>query len=539
MTFSDRFPPRVLLFGLGVALLTALPSLVAWAVTPDGWQYNGAPVNPAVHPDYTSHVAKMWQGERGQWAYELLFTSEPHNGILFVQSFYVALGAVAGVLSLDFPVMFHLTKFALAFLMVLALWRFGSHFFEQRRERWTFLWFATFVSGTSWLLLIINPTLAQELSPIEFWLMDAFHLLGALYMPHFIAAIILQIVIVLTFNAWVYYGGLWRIGVLTVALAAESFIQPYVVVLFIPLLGMLAAYHVFVAKKLTFLRALWLALPLFVHGALALYQYLAMEADPVWAHFVEQNQTLSPPLEYYLLGFLPFILPIVLGARAFLLDRPDDRGWLPLLWLVIVAALLYAPFPTQRRYLLGAQTPLAVLAAYGWTRAMMRRVRPRLRGLLTAAYVVIAFLGIGIVFINDTGRAFNPQSNQRIYTLPDQQAALAALRSDTEQRGATVLEVPTDVSNVVMGLGQRVYIGHPFETADFANKQAQIDRFLGVTVNDAWRRDFLRDNDIAYIWISDEVVNESEWTPETSPLLTTLFTSDTVQLYRVDLEAMN
>ena len=355
-------PTSVWLVALLVAVFTSLPYLLGWLNTPEGWVYSGAAVIPSgTEVDYNSHLAKMWQGSRGQWDYHLLFTHEAHPGVPLLQAFYVALGALAAFTPFSLPVVYHLARFLLTAAMVLALWLLAERYFERSRDRWLVLFFGLFASGWSWLILLIDPAQAANVSPIEFWLLDAFNLLGALTMPHFAAAVTLQIVVVLLFDRWLKDGGWRRLALLTLALALVSLIQPYIILLLGPLLGLVALYHVFVAKKVRLQQILWLAIPLGTHAALVVYQFVAVSNDPVWASFTAQNITASPPILYYLLGYLPFLLPAGVALPA--LVRRGDRWWLPLLWVVLVALLLYAPLPTQRRYLLGVQTPLALLAA--------------------------------------------------------------------------------------------------------------------------------------------------------------------------------
>lgn len=549
-----RFPARVWLFALLLAGITSLPYAVGLLIAPEGWVYSGAPAAPTgTQVDFNSHMAKMWQGRRGQWDYRLLFTHEDHIGIPLVQGFYVALGSLASVTPFSLPLVYHTARFLLTTGMALAIWAFASYFFEQPGERWLATLFATIAGGWSWLLLFISPVMTQQVSPIEFWLSDAFNLLGALYMPHFAAAIILQIVVILSFETWArtpMHGGepngtnVKRLVnqrpliILTLALAAESIVQPYVILLLTPLLVILTAYHVLSARRLSLRQALWLTIPLGIHAALIVYQYATMSADPVWANFTDQNKTLSPLATYYLLGYLPFIIPIMFGARAFILDAADDRWWLPILWVSLVAVLLYAPFPTQRRYLLGVQTPLAMMAAYGWARGVLPRLRPRRRALLTIVYVALASMALlGIIGANVAAMA-NPARNKLVFYQPDELLAYTWLQRESTGRNDAVLTTfdatgQGSGGRLVATTGQRVFIGHWFETADFENKAAQVRYFYDTATSDDWRREFLNDTGIVYIWYDEYARAAGDWNPATADYLEAVFASDTVTIYRV------
>ncbi|PJF40474.1 MAG: hypothetical protein D6737_02385 [Chloroflexi bacterium] len=534
----NRVPLKVFLFALFVASITSTPYLVGELNAPAGGAYTGAAISPiGVQVDYNSHLAKMWQGRRGQWSYQLLFTHEAHVGLPLVQSFYVALGALGGVLGLSLPLMYHLSRFILTAGMVLAIWSFSAYFFVDDRRRWLGLIFGTLMLGWSWVLLIVAPGLTEQVSPIEFWLLDAFNLLGALYMPHFAAGIILQIIALLSYDRWVRLGIRKHLAILTIALAAESIIQPYMILIFSTLFVMLTLFHLRVSKLLNWRQAAWLAIPLGIHGALILYQFFAFRADPVWSNFVRQNQTLSPDVIFYILGYLPFIIPIIFGARRFMLEDADDRWWIPILWTALVAALLYGPFPTQRRYLIGVQTQLAVLAAYGWQVGVLKRVKASFRLLLTVGYgLAAAAVLLAMIWVN--GRALsNVDENPNVFSSSDEVRAYDWIRS-VAQPDDVILSTFDETGQgsggwIVGATGLRVFIGHWIETVNFEFKVQEVKQFYNSTTSDEDRRDFLRDTSIDYLWYDDFARQTGDWNPADADYLERVFESDTVTIYQV------
>ena len=95
---------RVWVVALLMAALTSLPYIVGVFSAPSGTHFSGAILNPV---DYYSHLAKMQQGARGEWLYQLLFSPEPHQPI-FLQTFYIALGHVVRWTGLSFDLVFHI-----------------------------------------------------------------------------------------------------------------------------------------------------------------------------------------------------------------------------------------------------------------------------------------------------------------------------------------------------------------------------------------------------------------------------------------------
>src|SRR5690606_35715495 len=124
----------------------------------------------------------------------------------------------------------------------MALGEFVVRFFSKSSDRWVALIFATLVTGWGWIMYGLLPALTVSEAPIEFWLMDAYHLMGGLFMPHFSAAALLQILTVMLLEDWRQKGGMARIAALTLVMAANAIVQPYIVLLMLPLCGLYALY---------------------------------------------------------------------------------------------------------------------------------------------------------------------------------------------------------------------------------------------------------------------------------------------------------
>jgi hypothetical protein len=529
----SKTQPMVWLYALVVALITSLPYGIGAVNTPQGNQYTGAALIPAgISVDYNSHLAKMWQGRRGQFDYHILFTHEDHVGVPLVQGFYVALGMIP----LDLPLVYHAARFALTFGMVIALWRFGSRYFDDSRGRWMFLLFSTLLTGAGWLLLFLAPMQAAEIAPIEFWLIDAYNTVGALFMPHFAAAVICQTGAVLVFEGWLAGGRTKSLVALTFYLAALSILQPYVILLTVPLISLVTIYRL-ANKRTAFSRALWLIIPIGIHAALITYQYFSLNADPIWREFAAQNITQSPPPIYYLLGYLPFFLPIVFGWRSFRASAGDIRLLLPMLWVIIVAVLLYAPIVTQRRFLLGVQTPLAVLAAWGWL-YITRHWKPPRRSLITSIYVLFGAIPLLLLIATNIGGVL--QQPRAAYMSRDEQLGYAWLgrEADPDEVVLTTFEWSGEGSGgrLVSATGFRVYIGHWIETAHFDEKIENIQHFYNPDESDAWRCGLLRNSGISYVWYDGHAREIGSWNPDEAAYLTADFSSETVTIFRVLVE---
>lgn len=550
----------VITYAALIACVTSLPALLFALNTPQDWHYTGAlPLPDGFKLDYQVYISSMWQGARGDFAYHLPYTHEAHIGIPLVHITYMLLGALARLVTLDFALMYHIARFALTFGMVLALWAFMCRFVQHTLVRWLALVFATLGSGWSWALLILAPALTQTVSPIEFWLIDAFNLFGALTTPHFALVIILQVGIILGLDAWLRHGKPLMLILLTVALAYNAGVQPYAAPFWAALVGGVVLVG-WLRGMVTIRRAAWLAIPLGVHGLLVVYVYLTMNNDPIWASFLQQTATASPPVAFYIAAYAPYWLPLLLTLPNMPRLVRDDNAWLwVMLWVVLVVILLYAPLPSQRRYLIGFQTPLALLAALGWARLIgLSWVQPALsvqeasektrRQIIintlkigvTALYVTVVSAGTLVLIGGNVAQALSPQSNAEMYFDEAQQAAYAWLRDNAAPDALTMsvfdLNGPGNGGWLGMATGQRVYMGHWAMTAYADDKLAHLRQFFASDSDDAWRRDFLISTGTRYIWYDTITAQLGDWQPQDAAYLQRVFENAHVSIFDVRLD---
>src|SRR5258708_16291167 len=182
-----------------MAVLTTLPYIIGALSAPPGSSFSGAVIDL---PDYNSHLAKMQQGAHGAWLYQLLFTAEPHQPAL-LQTFYVALGHIARWTALRFDFVYQLGRIACVMLMVWALWAFMSHYLPPNAAWWALL-LSLFAGGVGYLLFFLAPDITASVSPIEFWLLDAYTFLAAFVSPHLAASIGLLALTFLTLDLWTH-----------------------------------------------------------------------------------------------------------------------------------------------------------------------------------------------------------------------------------------------------------------------------------------------------------------------------------------------
>jgi hypothetical protein len=514
-----------------IVVAASLPYLAGClAQTPD-WRFVGSIMDPV---DYHSHLAKMWQGYRGEWLYQLLFTPEPHRGV-YVQTFYVALGQLARILHLGLPVTYHIARVSFGFLMLLAIYRFLALFVPSTRTRRVAFLLATIASGLGWLTEMLAPTAAGGISPIDFWLLDAFTYLAMLVFPHFCAAValLLSIYILLLKRA---DGPTLLDGLLVVlASAALGIIHPYTLLLAdaVPLLY-------WGIEALRTRRVHWRGIvTVVVMGIsqlpLLIYDLWVFRSQPVFAAWSSQNLTLSPPLGAYLWGYGFLLVLAILGLVVW-----TRRGWpglaFPVIWIALVAALIYVPSNLQRRFLEGVQVPLGLLAGVGLAEGLFpqhkgqRLGRPR----WLAMAMLIALAAVSNLYLTTAYTVTAAIRDPRLFWRAEVLAGVDWLGKHTEPED-TVLS-SFEVGNLIPGrIGHRVVLGHWMETVGYAEKDAAVARFFDAATPDEERVALLEEYDVAYLFYGPTERALGAFDPDGSHYLVRRFSHDGVRVYAATL----
>jgi hypothetical protein len=545
-----RINRRVLICIVVMCLLNSLPYLIALFAAPSGTTFSGV---SGSWVDYNSHLAKMQQGYRGDWLYQILFTTEPHQPAL-LQTFYVALGHLARITGLSLAFTYHLARVICTALMCWAIWAFLRHYFEEKLAWWAFL-LTLFSGGLGVLLFVLAPAMTAEVSPIEFWLLDGYNFLASLSFPHFAAGIALLALSMLMVERWAQ-GKSGSLLILLLTTLGIGIVQPFDLPLMDAVLFVVICWRVFRRQhdtKLTLVQAVIGGLLLGIaHAALLSYDFIFLYGEPVWRDFTVQNVTLSPAPIYYLFGYAPLLIPTLL-AIAHLINRTRratpqpstsllnerlkvwDRWVLPIVWIAFVAVLLYAPLNTQRRYTMGIQLPLTVLTVYWFVEvgipALRRRFRRRwvfpliVYGAISTFSTLLVLQMQIFVFAHPTDRV--------VYLSDDMEAGWQWLRDNTYPYD-TVLGSFQSGGQLVAQTGRRTVLGHWIETVDYEHKRAEVTQFFDPQVPDQWRWTFMSQQGISYIWYGDEERKLGAWLPTSIKLLNPVFESPTVTIYRVD-----
>jgi hypothetical protein len=200
----------------------------------------------------------------------------------------------------------------------------------------------------------------------------------------------------------------------------------------------------------------------------AINAYVGANQDPIMAASWLQNQAPSPPPWEYAIGYGLVLVLALLGIwRA--LQRRGRADLLLLCWAFSTGALLYVPLGLQRRLVMGFVVPLAGLAAIGWGSLSLRRYLHSGFVLGAAGLTHLLLIAMSILMVL--------QGHPSLYMSADEEAAMRWLGDQTPS-AALVAAAPETGLLIPGWAGQRVFYGHPYETAEAEQREAEVRAFF-------------------------------------------------------------
>ncbi len=472
-------------------LLSSLPYLSGYASQTPEQVFSGAVFD---RMDYAVHLATMHLGERGEWAYRMRMTGEEQSGA-YIKLAYIFLGHAARWTGLSLPTAYQLGRLAAGALAGLAVYLLAAQLFAERLWRRMAFLLAFFGSGLGWLQLILGALPQAGISPVDFWLMDAYLFFGLMIFPHFSWVTALLAGMVAAYLSFLRRPAAWKLALAALLGVLIQPVQP-----FAPLLGDLALAGAWAGFSQQRRKFSWGSLgPLLVVGLaqapLLLYHWQALAGDPAWQGFSGQNVTASPPFSYYLWGFGLFWPLALVGAwfvaRRWIRPEAEARGpadcetvgaGAALAWCAGALFLAYLPLVLQRRFMMAYTLPLALLAVYG-LKAVLKTSARRVKasgflakpGPLVLAFVLLASLssfylvsGYCLVLAARPAEYFDPGELVQAVDWLAAGAGPEELVFSAEETGRLV----------AARAGLPVYLGHPIETLNYAEKTRLASGFF-------------------------------------------------------------
>ena len=462
-----------------VPVLSCLPFLVVWLSTPPGWQFTGILANPL---DGHSYLAKIEQGAAGHWLFHLTYTPEDHPGA-FIITFYLALGHIARVTGLSNVIVFHLARLLAGLLLLLMVFRFVAHVTPHSGERRLAFGFVALASGFGWLGILFGAF------PIDLWIPEAFVHYSIYTNPHFPLGMAVMLFILIEVIWPSFSSSRFAVRILVPGIAALllAIVLPFALIIDWVILTAVIGRRLLIDRSRLPWTQIWPTLGVIGGGLpVILYQYWVSTTNPILAGWSAQNITVAPSISDVILGF-GFIGILAVGRMIGMVrakGQPQTEGeWVVWLWVVSSIMLLYAPLALQRRFITGLHIPLSILAAIGLLRWMAdKHLKVQSQRLIIISVVVISLLGTLFVWslpvIAGLQSPDTSPTTALLFIRNDEAAAFDWLRVHA-QPDAVILASPRIGMLVPGQTGARVFYGHPFETINAADKEAQLKAFFG------------------------------------------------------------
>ena len=495
---------------LVLGLLTTLPYVIAALRTPTGYRFSGV---LTAYDDTFAYFAWMREGADFRLLMCDPFTSEMQPCEFFLPLWnLLGLGARAGGVPL--ALMYHAARL-LAGLLLLMVARTvaGSVIKSQTRVRYT-LWLYSMSGGLGWLVFglknrsnLFGAAAADGSADLNLPEATAFRSIFS--QVHFAAgAALVSGAIKLFFDAIIEKNAARALvsGILVSMLAV---VHPYMVVVVWGVSGAALTLLPWLSGRNVKPRAVYFsnarAAGAFMVGSIPGIAYLIYlnRSNEVLREWLRITDTFSPPPWEYALGFGIVAIMAVVGFRL-LWERRIPYGRLLLVWVLVQAALLYAPVSFQRRFVEGLQLPLSIAASVALFWISRRVFKPtnsaRYRKFLLAGVLVFASItNVGFIIGQTIGVwPASGATDRRRYLPRDLLSALDWLR--TNSNTGTVLFSSYLTGNVAPSItGSPVFLGHYAQTLRSDEKGAQVTGFYTNAMSDEPARKLFAEHRVGFV----------------------------------------
>jgi hypothetical protein len=526
-----------------VVAIAFLPYALGYLLAAPGWEFGGVVMN---FEDAHGYLAKIRQGANGSLLYQIPFTSEEHDGA-FVGGFFLALGWVCAVTGLPVIWMWHLSRVLFGFLLLLSAYIFIAFFLEDRRQRLGAYLLASLSAGLGWIVLLTGRFSILGFDLLDFKMPEAHVFFTLLTFPHFALGATLLLAI-FCFCILLHRTQRWRYAALAgLAGLLLAVVHPYNLLIVAVTLAIWLLIIMWRERRLPFRELAGpvvvglMALPVFV------YYLRIFASNPAFGAWADQSGSPSPHPLHYLLAYGPLLL-LALPAMVEEARERDADSMLPLLWVVVVALLLYAPLKQQRRMVEGVHVPLSLLAAAGlysyylprWERSKTLRklvtfrqqaYSPRSFRNFMVFLVLVATVPSNL-YIEASLAATTAQHPYPFFHERAENEAIDWLGEETAPSDTVLASYGTG-SYIPSRVDHRVFAGYWAETTRCREKIGMVDHFFQGGTTDAWRAGLLTEYDIAYVFYGPREAQLGGYDPEDSAFLSPVFRNDLMTIYRV------
>ncbi len=470
------------LIALAILAFSSIPFWVGRSMETDELLFRGTYFDES---DYAVHISMMQAGRMGDWAYQMRFTTEEHRPA-FLRMFYIILGHISKWIHLDVEITFHIARWIFGFIALYSIFHLCKRVFTDQKHAWAAFLLSVLGAGAGWLQLMLGAPL-EPISPIDFWLIDAYVFFSISLFPSFSFTLALMAG---ALDSYLDYldTGKWQTVVWVILLATAGQITNPIAFAVIDMAFAGATFTFWWKNGRVELRHFFaLSTIALAQIPLLIYNFIILRRDPIWSQFTLQNETLSPPPIFYVWGFALFWIFAIYGIIIALRERNPGMGAMAA-WAISGFTLAYLPVLIQRRFILGITIPLGILAIYGLSHVIkqlsirFRHIQKR-EGLLYFTYILLA--SISSIYLS-LGLSLFMQSRPADKFYPrDLESALVWLDENARPNDSVLGDIKTS-QLVAQRTRLKVFVGHEMETLSFKDKQLMMERYYEGAVSEDW-----------------------------------------------------
>lgn len=554
---------RWVLIWIAVALIvTSIPYLVGWLRSTPDKVFGGFAF--AIEDGY-SYLSKMKQGAEGLWLFQLPYTSEAHTPTIFYL-FHLLLGKVSALTDLSTPLVYHLARLVFDAILLAVLYRFITLFTAWRPVRRLAFLLVIFSGGLGWLLLLTGQGNWLGSAPLDLISPEAYTFLILYAFPHLaLARTLLLLGLIFWWGGkqeatpqgrfaggkrqeaggrrhsnlqppkWLLAGMCWL---------GMGLIVPFYVAVIgaVVIVGLIA--EAIGARKIAWRTVGLAALAGLIAAPPLIYTFVIVGIDPIWNVWARQLMILSPHPLHYVLGYALLGVFAIGGLVKTWKQRVIDPKLIG--WLIVVPLLIYLPFNSQRRLIEGWQIPLAICAAVGlvygvlpaWSRSrLVKRLTQHKR---YTVHGLRSWFIAGVLLLSGT---------TYVLMLVEQTTRMIAqvdlgFRDGTELAALRWLDQRVTYDDVILSsyntgnflpamVSAKAFLGHGPETAYSQDKQKLVAKFYASATPDDWRREFLSEWPITYVFFGPLEKKVGQFDPAQADFLKLEYDQDGYRIYRV------
>lgn len=496
-------------------------------------------------PVYFSYIEQV---KDGNFLFRNLFNS--NDDFRVFNPFWLMVGLVAKIFKISSPLIIQIFSIILIPLLVLALYKIIDLLLEaDKNKKRLCLIYSLFIAGLGIFIFpfviyfIENIDVMTDLS-LDLWAYESDIFMTLRYYPHAILSLAL-----ILFIFYFFLKALSDKGYKNIVIAG-----------FLTLL--LFSFHPFQGPliyglTLTYLIVKFLVNKKFDFKAIKKYLLLVIISLPSVIYYlfiltINRNLYLKSmqnfcPMPNFLLFLISYGLGLILALYwiYFLVKNKkiNNLNLFLIVWLSANIIIVFLPFNFQRRMLGSFSVTVAILSF-----AAIDYFYQRLKSypLVVKAVYLLAILFFSTItnlytyaqnfaFVRESAAGKVDQS-YLIFVDPNINSAMTwykqnALASDTILTGL-------ESGGLLPGLtGKKVYFGHPIETVNFETKRAQAEFFYENNDRDELKKDFLKANQISYIFYSDLEKKLGDFQPAQKDYLSEVYKNEKINIYKVNISS--